>query len=270
MIGVFDSGFGGMTVLKPIMDLMPEYDYIYLGDNARAPYGNHSAENITQFSEQAVNYLFDRGVRLIIFACNTASSTALRPIQKKLLNGDKETERKILGVLIPVAQEVAKLKNGSRVGIVGTRATIDSGAYEKEIHSINSSLKIYSKACPLLVPLIEENWHTKPEAHLILKKYLKRLKDSNVEGLVLACTHYPLMEKSFRRIMGNNVDIIMAGDITAKSLKDYLKRHPYIEEKITKNFKREYLTTDDPKNMQDFATKYLKINIPLPNKIKLT
>mgnify|MGYP001591187888 CR=1 FL=1 len=169
MIAIFDSGYGGLTVLKPILKLLPEYDYLYLGDNARVPYGNRSPEIIKKFAEEATEYLFKRGARLILFACNTASSVALRHIQQKYLNGAKEQSRKVLGVLIPVAEEAAKVTKNSRVGVIGTRATVNSKVYDKELAKISSEIKVFSNACPLLVPLIEENYHNKPEAVSILK-----------------------------------------------------------------------------------------------------
>jgi len=267
MIAVFDSGYGGLTVLKPIMDLLPEYDYLYLGDNARAPYGNYSQENIAKFSEEAVEYLFDRGATLIIFACNTVSSAALRKVQQKYLKGKDEKDRKILGVLIPVAEEVAK-KN--RIGVVGTKATIESKAYDKEIHKVNPDAKVFSKACPLLVPLIEENWHTKPEARSILKKYIMPLKSKNIDTLVLGCTHYSIMQKDFERYMGKKVSVVPSGETTAKSLKKYLERHPEIEGKISKNKKREFLTTDSPEKFKTFAEKILSAKIKPPQKVDLT
>jgi glutamate racemase len=269
MIALFDSGYGGLTVLKPIMELLPEYDYLYLGDNARAPYGNHGTDNIKKFSEQAVEYLFSRGAKLIIFACNTASSVALRHIQQKYLNGAKETEKKILGVLIPVAEEAVEMTKNGRVGVVGTRATINSGNYTTEIHKLNPDIKVYSKACPLLVPFIEEDWHTKPEAISILKKYIKPIKSCNIDTLILGCTHYPLMIKDFKRIMGDKVKILQSGDITAKKLKDYLKKHPEIEKKLTKGKTRTFLTTDDPVKFKEFTEKHFGMRIKMPEKVAL-
>lgn len=269
MIGVFDSGYGGLTVLKPMMELLPEYDYIYFGDNARAPYGNHSAENIIKFSEQAVEYLFDQGATLIVFACNTTSSVALRHIQQKYLNGKEEKDRKILGVLIPVAEKAVKTTRNNRVGVVGTKATIASHTYEIEINKINPETSVFSKACPLLVPFIEENWHNKPEATSILKKYLRELKTKNIDSLILGCTHYPFMEKHFKQIMGKRVQILLSGEITAESLKKYLSRHPEIESKISKNKTRQFMTTDDPVTFQEFTEKYLGVKIKAPEKIFL-
>ncbi|MFA5820532.1 MAG: glutamate racemase [Candidatus Gracilibacteria bacterium] len=260
MIGLFDSGYGGLTVLKPILKALPEYDYIYLGDNARAPYGSHSPDNIKKFSEQAVRYLLDRGAKLIIFACNTASSVALRDIQKKY--------SKVLGVLIPVAEEASKVTKGGRVGVIGTNATINSHAYETEIHKLNPGIHVYSKACPLLVPFIEEGWHEKPEANSIAKKYLQSLKTCHIDTLILGCTHYPMMIKTFRRIMCPRVKILESGDIVATKLKEYLNRHPEIEKTLKKGKKRTFLTTDDPQRFKEFTEKYLGLKIA-PTKISL-
>lgn len=273
MIALFDSGIGGLTVLKPILKDLPQYDYIYLGDSARSPYGGRSPATIKQFSEEAVEYLFNRGVKLIIFACNTASSVALRHIQQKYLNGSKETERKILGVLIPVAEEAALYTKTGRVGIVGTHATIDSHAYETELQKLNPVIKAYGQACPLLVPFIEENWHNKPEATSILRKYLRPIKSCNIDTLILGCTHYPLMHKQFEKFMGKKVKVLDTGSVVAKKLKDYLERHPEIEEKISrtksKQGKREFLTTDDPQKFKEFAEKYLGMKISKVEKITL-
>jgi glutamate racemase len=275
MIALFDSGIGGLTVLKPVLHALPQYDYIYLGDSARSPYGGRSEEDIKKFSEEAVEYLFDRGVKLIIFACNTASSVALRHVQQKYLNGNKETERKILGVLIPVAEEAGKHTKTDRVGVVGTKATIGSHNYDTEIQKLNPEIKVYSKACPLLVPFIEEGWHTKPEARSILNKYLKPLKTCNIDTLILGCTHYPMMQKDFERYMGKKVKVFNTGEVVAQSLSEYLERHPEIEEKLSrapkgKQGSRTFLTTDDPDAFKSFAEKYLGMKIKQPEKCQLT
>lgn len=314
MIAVFDSGYGGLTVLKPIMDLLPQYDYLYLGDNARAPYGNHSQETIQSFCEQAVEYLFDQGATLIIFACNTASAAALRHVQEKYLNGPHEKDRKILGVLIPVAEKAVEISKNGRIGVIGTRATVASKAYEHELvkvaqaqsesESISRSsilpgassdathsstltaqdhyaqnhpaqahpthrLSIHSQACPLLVPLIEEGWHKKPEATMILKKYLHPLKSCNLDTLILGCTHYPFMLKQITRIMGRKTTVLPCGEVTAESLKDYLQRHPEIESKLSKNSTRQFLTTDSPARFQDFVQKNFGMKIKMPTKVSL-
>lgn len=283
MIAIFDSGYGGLTVFKPIINLLPQYDYLYLGDSARAPYGIHSSENIKRFVEEAVEYLFKRGANLIIFACNTASSAALRHVQQKYLKGKNEKERKILGVLIPVAEEVCGANflanktsdrredtfKSRKVGVIGTSATINSNVYETEIHKINPNIKVYQKACPLLVPLIEEDWHKKPEAISILKKYLKPIKSTNIDTLILGCTHYPLMMKDIKRIMGKKITVVPSGEITAKSLKDYLERHSEIEKKLSRGGKREFLTTDDPEKFKIFTEKHFGMRIKMPQKVEL-
>jgi len=269
MIAIFDSGFGGLTVLKPILKKIPQYDYVYLGDNARAPYGNHSRETIIKFSEEAVNFLFNKGAKLIIFACNTASSNALRYLQQKYLNGKEEQDRKILGVLIPIAEKAGKVSKNFRVGLVGTRATVNSKAYESEIMKINPNIKVYSKACPLLVPIIEEGWQSKPEATSILKKYLRDIKSRNIDTLILGCTHYPIMTKTFKKLMGKKVNILDTGDIVAESLMEYLERHPEIEKKLGKNGTRTFLTSDDPERMQNFAEKILFTKISKPQKVNI-
>jgi len=287
MIALFDSGIGGLTVLKPILKNLPEYEYIYLGDSARSPYGGRTEDSIKQFSEEAVEYLFNRGAKLIIFACNTASAVALRHVQQKYLKGKDEKDRKILGVLIPLAEEVTNRTKTGRVGIVGTRATINSQSYNTEIHKINPEIKVYSQSCPLLVPLIEEGWQTKPEAISILKKYLKPLKSCNIDTLILGCTHYPLMHKSFEKIMGKKVKVFDTGEVVASSLKHYLSRHPEIESKLAKakstlsnksqaqsksqplHAHCTFLTTDDPKHLQSFAEKYIGAKIKSPEKVSL-
>lgn len=275
MIAVFDSGYGGLTVLKPIMDLLPQYDYLYLGDNARAPYGNHSAETIQSFCDQAVEYLFAQGATLIIFACNTASAAALRHVQQKYLNGSKEQDRKILGVLIPVAEKAVKTTKNGRIGVIGTRATVNSKAYDSEIFkavenlSLTTTPAIHSQACPLLVPLIEENWHLKPEAKMIIKKYLLPLKSCNIDTLILGCTHYPFMSKQIARIMGKKTTILPCGEATAESLKEYLLRHPEIESKLSKGSTRQFLTTDCPSRFQQFVQKNFGMKIKMPTKVNL-
>lgn len=268
MIALFDSGYGGLTVLKPIMDALPEYDYIYLGDNARAPYGGHSSEKIKEFSKQAVDYLFDRGAKLIIFACNTASSVALSDIQKEYLNGEQESDRKILGVLIPAAEKALEVSSKNHIGVVGTKATIQSCVYKKEIAKLEPKAKVYSQSCPLLVPFIEEGWHKKPEAISILKKYLRPLKSTNIDTLILGCTHYPLMQKDFQRIMGKKVQLISSGQAAAEKLVSYLKKHPEIESKLSRGKKREYLTTDSVNDFKHYVEKHLEISTS-PQQISL-
>ncbi|MFA6304495.1 MAG: glutamate racemase [Patescibacteria group bacterium] len=256
MIGIFDSGFGGLTVFKEIKKALPGYAYIYLGDSLRAPYGGRSQEVIYQFTEQAVDFLFSMGCELVILACNTVSSEALRKLQQEWLPAHYPV-RRILGVIRPLAEEAAKVSRFDHIGVVGTQATIGSNAYKKELKTQNSKLKIFQNACPLLVPLIEEGWLDKTETRMILKKYLRPLKDSQIDTLILGCTHYPLLMKEFKRIAGKRVQVLDAPKIVAIKLVDYLSRHPEIESKIKKGGQTRYLTTNGTAKFDLLGSKFL-------------
>lgn len=262
-IGIFDSGYGGLTVMKEIASILPQYDYIYLGDNARTPYGNHGKETVTRFTDEAVQFLFKENARLIIIACYTASALALRGLQEKYLRNSSSSfhDRKILGVIRPVAEEAAKLNKSGKIGVTGTRATIQSKSFETELLHQNPNLRITTQECPLLVPLIEEHWHKKPPALMILKKYLRPLKDHNIDTLLLGCTHYPLMITDFKRIMGKRVKVLDGGKIAAKSLVDYLKRHSEIETQLSSGGSRKFYTTDDAKKFCEFGKSFAGINM---------
>jgi glutamate racemase len=272
MIGVFDSGFGGLTILRGFLDKLPEYDYVYLGDNARAPYGNKSEEVIYNYTREAVDFLFRRGCELVIVACNTASAKALRRIQQEYLVQSYSTKR-VLGVIIPVAQAAADIKGASRIGIIGTRATIESGAYEVELKKLNPQTEIFKQACPLLVPLVEEGWIKRPETKKILKKYLRPLKDKKIDALILGCTHYPVLIKDIESIMGKRVKVLNSPVIVAEKLADYLKRHPEIESGLGKNplsgGKRLFFTTDDEKRFKEIGKRFLGEDIKEVRKIRL-
>lgn len=280
MIGVFDSGLGGLTVLKEFVKLLPEYKYIYLGDNARAPYGDRPHEVLKLYVEQAVNYLFSRGCRLIIIACNTASSQVLRELQEEYLRAPGVKDKKILGVIRPLAEEAVKLTKSGRVGVVGTRSTVNAQSYDHEIGKLNKEIKVFSQACPLLVPLIEENWINKPETKIILKKYLRGLKSYNVDTLILGCTHYPFLQSQFSRIMGKRVHVPDTGRIVAKSLKDYLSRHPEIESLLQKGaspaqkhspyLSCEFLTTADPERFREIGGRFLGYPVKEVAKVDIT
>jgi glutamate racemase len=269
MIGVFDSGLGGLTVLKEFVKLLPEYDYVYLGDNARAPYGDRPHEVLKNYVTQAVDYFFGQGCKLIIIACNTASSQVLRELQEEYLRKPGITDRKILGVIRPLAEEVVKNNRHGRVAVVGTRSTIAAKSYDLEIHKLDPAIKVSSAACPLLVPLIEENWIDKPETRMILKKYLRNLKSTNPDTLILGCTHYPFLHKDFCRIMGKNVAVPHPGKIVAESLKDYLARHPEIEKHLGKNNARRFLTTGDPLRFAEIGGNFLGRKIDQVDKIDI-
>lgn len=262
MIGVFDSGFGGLTVLRSFFKKLPSYDYAYFGDNARAPYGNKSDDIIYAYTKQAVNYLFNQGAELIVIACNTASAKALRKIQTEYLPAHFP-KRRVLGVLIPVAETAAVSSRHGRIGILGTRATISSGAYARELFKLRPKLDIENAAAPLLVPLVEEGWVSKPETNMILKKYLRPLKNKKIDTLILGCTHYPFLKKDISRIMGKNCDVLDTPEIVAEKLADYLKRHLEIENRLSRAGRRLFYTTDNPRWFKEFGEKYL--NYPIEN-----
>jgi len=266
MIGVFDSGFGGLTILSEFLKKLPDYDYLYLGDNARTPYGSKSQEVIYTYTRQAVRFLFSKGCRVIILACNTASTKALRKIQQEWLPVNYPN-RRVLGVVIPLAESAVASSRYGRIGVIGTHATIESKVYEEELRKLNKELKIYGQACPMLVPLVEEGWVGKPEANMILKKYLFRLKRKNIDTLILGCTHYGFLEKDIVRIMGKNCRVLNGPQIIAYKLLDYLKRHPEIESRIPKNGAVTCCTTDDPEKFRIFGERFLNCNIPFVEKI---
>ena len=262
MIGVFDSGFGGLTILGAFLKSLPEYDYLYLGDSARTPYGNKSQEVIYNYTRQAVRFLFGKGCVLIILACNTASTKALRKIQQEWLP-ENHPNRRVLGVVIPLAESAVGITRYGRIGVIGTQSTIESHVYEEEILKLNPGVKIFTQACPLLVPLVEEGWVGKPESNMILKKYLYRLKRKQIDTLILGCTHYSFLEKDITRIMGKNCRVLNGPEIIAAKLKDYLNRHPEIETRIAKHGTITCHTTDDPKKFQMVGEKFLTCNVPL-------
>jgi len=256
MIGVFDSGFGGLTVLKEFLRVLPDYDYIYLGDNARAPYGNKSDEVIYEYTKQAVDFLFKQGCELIILACNTVSVKALRRIQQEYLP-KFYPDKRVLGIVVPAVETAVKLDHCHKLGVIGTTITINSGVYQKEVKKLRADLEIYQQACPLLVPLIEEDWTDKPEAKMILKKYLRPLKVKQIDTLILGCTHYPALERHISSFMGKRVKIINPVLVMAEKLVDYLKRHQEIEKKLEKNKKLVFYTTDDINKFKELGKKLL-------------
>ncbi|NCN22136.1 glutamate racemase [Candidatus Falkowbacteria bacterium] len=255
MIGVFDSGLGGLTVLKNFLKFLPEYNYLYLGDNARVPYGEKSTEVIYEYSLQAMEFLFSQGCNLIIIACNTASAQALRKLQQEYLK-QNYPDRKILGVVRPLAEFAAESKKDI-IGIIGTRSTVNSQAYDNEIKNLNKKIKVQAIAAPLLVPLIEEGWAKKPETKMILKKYLRPLKTNKIKLLILACTHYPFLLKDVKRICGKNILVPNPGEVVAQSLKVYLNNHPELGLKKTKNPSRNFYSSDKNGLFKKLAEKFL-------------
>lgn len=257
IIGVFDSGLGGLSVLKQLLQELPNYNYLYLGDTARVPYGNHSQELIYKYTKEAVEFLFKKGCRLIILACNTASSQALRRLQQEYLPKEYP-DRRILGVIRPLAEYAAK---SDHIGIIGTRATISSQAYEHEIKKLNPQAVIVSNSAPLLVPLIEEGFAGKDVCNKILKKYLSPLKTKQVKSLILGCTHYSFLLKDIRRLMAKNCQVPDPGKIVATSLADYLQRHPELQTKQSQPGSRKFYLSDRPENFLLLAEKFLEQKI---------
>lgn len=258
MIGVFDSGFGGLTILKALKKHLPQYDYLYLGDTARAPYGEKSPETIIEYSTQATKFLFSKGAKIVIFACVTASSLALRDVQKNLINQTGENLR-VLGVLRPIVEYAAGKKNISKIGVIGTRATVKSEAFDHEVKKINENIKVFSKACPLFVPLIEENWINKPEMRKVAKNYLREVADNNVEILILGCTHYPIIQTLIKKILPKKINIPDIGDIVAESLDGYLQRHQ--EFNISDSGTIKFFSSDKTNKFIEFGSKYFGAKI---------
>lgn len=241
-IGVFDSGLGGLSVLRELLRTLPEYNYIYLGDNARTPYGNRSPKVVHEYTRQAVEFLIGKNCSLIILACNSASAVALRKIQKNLIN-KYHSKKRVLGVIRP-AVEVALAPTTSRIGVIGTTTTIESNVFKREIGKLASHAEVYQQPCPLLVPIIEEGELAWEGLNLILHKYLRELKKKRVEKLILGCTHYGLISSSIKKEMGKNVAIVNVGKAVAEKLKVYLVRHPDIEKHLGKHKTRKYFVTD--------------------------
>lgn len=262
-IGVFDSGYGGLTILSEIRSLLPEYDYIYLGDNARAPYGVRSFDIVYKFTLQAVGYLFNQGCNLVILACNTASAKALRTIQQNDLPLLKDPSKRVLGVIRPTVENLGiRTKNG-KIGIFGTVGTIQSHSYDIEISKMYPGFNIYGHACPMWVPLVENKEASGDGADYFVKKDINNLMKecSDIDTIILGCTHYPLIVDKIKKYIPENVNIVMQGDIIANSLKDYLIRHPEMEARCSKNKKCEYLTTESEEKFKEMASVFLNENI---------
>ena len=269
IIGVFDSGLGGLTILKHFLRELPDYNYIYLGDNARLPYGEKSPETIYQYSREAVDWLFKQGCNLIILACNTASAQALRRLQQEYLPTNYPS-RRILGIVKPLAEKIAADKKIKSIGVIGTKATINSGTYKIELQKIHPNLNVEQRATPLLVPLIEEDWANKPETKMILKKYLHPLKTKQVNALILGCTHYSFLYREIKKIMGRRVSVPHPGDIVAASLKDYLKRHKELGLTLSTEPACYYRTTDSPGLFKKLGEKFLGQKIEDLKQVSIT
>ncbi len=254
-IGVFDSGYGGLTVLKEIVALMPEYDYLYLGDNARAPYGPRSFDTVYEYTLECVKWFFKMNCPLVILACNTASAKALRTIQQNDLP-KLDTEKRVLGVIRPTTEVIGQYSTTNEVGILGTIGTVQSNSYPIEIEKFYPHINVYQQACPMWVPLVENSEHASPGADYFIKKYLDQLlsKAKGIDTLLLGCTHYPLLSNKIKQYAPQNVNVISQGEIVAASLKDYLKRHPDMEARCSKNKTLSFYTTDSAEDFENNAT----------------
>lgn len=261
-IGIFDSGYGGLTILSDIRRVLPQYDYIYLGDNARAPYGTRSFEIVYRFTLEAVQYLFDQGCQLVILACNTASAKALRTIQQKDLP-HIDPSRRVLGVIRPTVEALSSITHNGNIGLLGTPGTINSGSYTAEVAKLYPSYNVYGQACPMWVPLIENNETNNEGTHYFVKKYIDALLEQNslIDTVILGCTHYPLLYPIIREHLPSHIHLLSQGALVAESLKDYLMRHPEMEQRCSQNGSCIYLTTESEKKFTDTATLFLNDTI---------
>lgn len=261
-IGVFDSGYGGLTILDKIREVLPEYDYIYLGDNARAPYGTRSFEVVYEFTRQAVCKLFDMGCHLVILACNTASAKALRSIQMNDLPGI-DPNRRVLGVIRPTVECIGDISKNRHIGILATAGTIKSESYPLEIHKLFPDIQVSGVACPMWVPLVENNESQNEGADYFIRKYIDQLvsKDPQIDTVILGCTHFPLLLPKIRQYLAKDIHIISQGEYVAESLKDYLRRHPEMNAKCTRNGGCQFYTTEAEEKFSESASTFLNQQI---------
>ena len=261
-IGVFDSGYGGLTILDKIREVLPEYYYIYFGDNARAPYGTRSFEVVYEFTRQAVNKLFDMGCHLVILACNTASAKALRSIQMNDLP-QIDPARRVLGVIRPTVECVGEISKNQHIGVLATAGTIKSESYPLEIHKLFPEIQVSGTACPMWVSLVENNESQDEGADYFIRKYIDQLlsKDPQIDTVILGCTHFPILLPKIRQYIPDHISVIAQGEYVAESLKDYLKRHPEMDAKCTKNGNCQFYTTEAEEKFSESASTFLKQQI---------
>ena len=257
-IGIFDSGYGGLTIFDKIREAMPAYDYIYLGDNARTPYGPRSFEVVYRFTKQAVETLFHEGCQMVILACNTASAKALRTIQQNDLP-QWDPQRRVLGVIRPTVELMDQISRSKHIGILGTNGTISSGSYAIEIEKMFPHIMVTGEACPMWVPLVENNEFNTPGADYFVQKHLEHILalDPQIDTLVLGCTHYPLLMDKIRSFLSQEITVFAQGEYVASSLVDYLKRHPEMDERLTKQGKCRFLTTESASKFSEAASVFL-------------
>ena len=257
-IGVFDSGYGGLTILRDIRERLPEYDFLYLGDNARAPYGTRSFDIVHEFTLEAVKELFDRGCELVILACNTASAKALRTIQQEDLK-NLGVNKRVLGVIRPSTEIIGDLSTSGKVGILATEGTVSSNSYPIEISKFSPETKVYQQSCPMWVPMIESNKYSSEAGKKFIREDVESLlaQDEDIDVIILGCTHYPIVKDFISSIVPENVQVIAQGKIVAERLEDYLKRHSEFSEKCTKNGEVHYLTTESKEEFDGNASRYI-------------
>ena len=265
-IGIFDSGYGGLTILHGIRQLLPQYDFLYLGDNARAPYGPRSFDVVYEFTRQAVLRLFEMGCHLVILGCNTASAKALRTIQQNDLPQIDPT-RRVLGIIRPTAEVIGQLTTSRHVGVLATEGTIKSESYTLEIQKLHPDIVVSGVACPFWVPLVEYNEADSPGADYFVKKRIDQLMllDPDIDAIILGCTHYPLLMPKIVKYVNPGIRIVPQGEYVAESLRDYFLRHPEMEEKCTKNGKVHYLTTENPDKFKESAQIFLHEDVEVKN-----
>lgn len=257
-IGIFDSGYGGLTVMRSIVDVLPAYDYLYLGDNARAPYGNRSFETVYQYTLECVNWLFNEGCELVILACNTASAKALRQIQQMDLPLRTDRHKRVLGVIRPTSELVGNFTQTGVVGVLGTEGTVKSESYLKEIEKFFPKIVVEQEACPMWVYLVEHNQLEGEGADYFVRQHMDRIfnRNPNIDTLLLACTHYPLLINTIKKYLPTGVEVISQGGIVAQQLLDYLLRHPEMEVCLSCNGSREFVTTDDALTFEQHASHF--------------
>lgn len=257
-IGVFDSGYGGLTILREIQKALPDYDYLYLGDNARAPYGERSFDIVFDFTLQAVKELFSRGCNLVILACNTASAKALRSVQQQYLPLNHPL-RRVLGVIIPTVEQLGSLTSSGHIGVLATPGTVNSHSYKIETAKLYPDMSVTEQACPMWVPLVENGEADSEGADYFVKKYLDLIleRDPNIDTLLLGCTHYPVMMEKIRKFTPGHIKTVPQGEIVANSLKDYLRRHPEMDRICSKNHSLEFITSEKPEKFNQLASLFI-------------
>lgn len=259
-IGIFDSGYGGLTILKEIRKILPQYDYIYLGDNARSPYGSRSFDIINQFTTQAVEYLWNMDIPLTILACNTASAKSLRKIQQEVLPLSIDPTRRVLGVIRPTVESIGNISKTRHIGVFATQGTVSSNSYEVEVHKLYPDIKINQVACPMWVPIVEYGYADSDGTDFFIKDRIDELLniDREIDVIILGCTHYPLLKDKIMKYTPKDIKIVSQGELVAYSLKDYLNRHPEMEKRLSKNASVKYLTTESSEKFDNLASIFIK------------